>query len=283
MTDVMTWGWLRDVRRDELTAKLNAAADFSRNLLYGVSLLDEMIRLEGKYVTVRGYDQKDGTMNILVDSIQESQDPWINKVQIKELNLTEDYNKINHSIFDDHSVSDGIASIESDWKSLSGYRIAYQYAADNLVNSLRDGFLEPDAMIYPIMFLYRHCLELRVKELYIGMKILHHQEDDIDIRTHDFGKLWKEFRSLLSWNNQTILLDSIEKRIMEFYDLDRKSFNFRYPDLLDGGEIMIQSGGNPALLDLHEVREVFSDLDAVLEEIYLLVDDELTERRVRLW
>lgn len=283
MTDVMTWGWLRDVRRDELTAKLNAAADFSRNLLYGVSLLDEMIRLEGKYVTVRGYDQKDGTMNILVDSIQESQDPWSKKVQIKELNLTEDYNKINHSIFDEHSVSDGIASIESDWNSLSGYRIAYQAAADNLVNSLRDDFLEPDAMIYPIMFLYRHCLELRVKELYIGMKILHRQEDDIDIRTHDFGKLWKEFRSLLNWNSQEVLLDSIEKRIMEFYDLNRKSFNFRYPDLLDGGEILIRSSGNPALLDLHEVGEVFSDLDAVLEEIYLLVDDELMERRVHLW
>lgn len=286
MTDMMTWGWLRDVKRDEMTAKLDAAAEFSRNLLYGVNLVDEMMRLEGKYVIVKGYyqDDEDSTMNILVDSIQESQDPWANEVQLKSINLDEDYSNIEHSIFDEIGGSERVASIESDWNSLSGYRLAYQVAADNLVDSLGDDFMEPDALIYPIMFLYRHCLELRVKEMYLGMKILHRQEADIKMRRHDIRKFWKELRALLelSWKDQTIL-DSVEQRIMEFDDLDKTSFAFRYPDILDGEAIVIRSSQNPTLLDLHAVRGIFSDLDAVLEEINLLIDNELTARRIYLW
>ena len=287
MTDMMAWGWLRDVKRDEMTANLYGTADFIMNLLYGENLVNEMMRLEGRYVTIKGNDIKNENipLKILVDSVQESQDPQSDKVQIKPLHLVEEYNHINRSIFDESDGSERVASVESDWNSLSGYRIAYQSAADKLVESLSDGFLEPDALIYPIMFLYRHCLELRVKELYLGMKILNQQENAIKMRSHDIKKFWKELRTMLEldWKDQATLLDNIEHRIMEFHDLDKKSFAFRYPVLLDGEEIVIRSSESPALLDLHAVGEIFADLDAVLEEIYLLIDDEITARRIHLW
>ena len=164
--------------------------------------------------------------------------------------------------FDDSKMYESITNDEwwdaNQWHSIRDqwYLVAasYKNAADRLVDGLPDGLLmgvDRLYIAYPIMFLYRHCIELDLKALLIDLRELANlkrerynepsQNSRASLPGHPLMESWQLVKDLLlviddevrtndaAFAEANAIYDAIEERIKEFNRIDPKSFNFRYP------------------------------------------------------
>src|SRR4051812_45424815 len=76
------------------------------------------------------------------------------------------------------------------------YVIGYKESADMLVRSVAETGRNADTFVYPITFLYRHYLELRLKDLVqMGQELLD-QAPDVKLN-HRLDILWGSCREIL--------------------------------------------------------------------------------------
>jgi hypothetical protein len=163
---------------------------------------------------------------------------------------------------------DQLFKADSDWRhnahlDLSGkgwgaYAVGYKEAADSLARRFLKNWQGNDTLTYPMVFLYRQYLELRLKEvIMLGQKLL---DEPLDIQkkiigSHSLEDLWKPCREILEilgksglWPEDSVeQLDSVEVLVMEFHGKDPKATNFRYP------VTKASEGGQPTLPFLNRV------------------------------
>ena len=110
-----------------------------------------------------------------------------------------------------------------------GYIEGYRRSADILVNYIQDKMVDQDILIYPIVFLYRHHIELRLKELLKKGRSLLGEEYKKDKR-HDIDSLWRECEKILKRIEPKSKKDlqNIWKIIKDLHKIDKGSTNFRY-------------------------------------------------------
>jgi hypothetical protein len=127
---------------------------------------------------------------------------------------------------------------------LQSYAHAYHEAANSLVQVFRGKAGYSDAEACPIVFLYRHAIELYLKAILLwGEGLVHLQTGDpLDVevlfRTHEFRVLLPPVRrvfEIAGWLEAGKGLPKygtypeIEGVILEFEEIDPRSFAFRYP------------------------------------------------------
>lgn len=112
----------------------------------------------------------------------------------------------------------------SDYPYIRGYFEAAEYLADHFLE------MTQDLAIYPTMFLYRHSIELLLKN------ILYLQEKNLDLTRdkpldkHRLSNIWSKVRPLLKDESlDDMHLNWVEKCISELDSIDSGSFTFRYP------------------------------------------------------
>ena len=198
--------------------------------------------------------------------------------------------------FDDSKLYESIFGENQRWRpgwpGVSAYRppwnngwsdMAYsnKEAADHLVDWLVEE-VQPRPMsgsnlTFPIMSLYRHYLELTLKDIQIQLQEWEHLDNILSGEygdrqdpkyNHQLMDIWKRVRELLYKIDASELAiegvreeidekyDAIEQRIQEFHDIDERSTSFRYP---------VERGGEPALgtpLSNDELLQVKSVVDA---------------------
>lgn len=127
---------------------------------------------------------------------------------------------------------------------LAIYGHAYHEAADRLAKTLaeQNGYSDVDAC--PIVFLYRHSIELYLKAIILwGTAAIQLEAGDkIDtdgyLQTHRFRDLLpmvKRIFEKVGWLNvdrhdiKFGTFEEIEELILKFEEIDQKSFAFRYP------------------------------------------------------
>lgn len=127
------------------------------------------------------------------------------------------------------------------------YMGGYLHAARLLAQSVHLTKKNVDQSVYPIIFLYRHYIELSLKSLIIrgGAACSDFEmtnEDEKNLTNHDLGKLWKIFKPIFCelWSedyfdsgydfgsNFQDLVDGIESYIKQLCAIDKDSFSFRY-------------------------------------------------------
>ena len=111
------------------------------------------------------------------------------------------------------------------------YSEGYKKAAKVLFGFCEGNAFFNNTVVYPIIFLYRHFIELRLKELIVlGYQYLDIHEDFPN--DHSLERLWNKYRSDIvgavdNWDKDD--LDNVERLLREFNQIDPKSFSFRYP------------------------------------------------------
>lgn len=113
------------------------------------------------------------------------------------------------------------------------YADAYKDAADILLDRLldsRDHSL--DRFVYPICFMYRQYIELRLKE--IILKFLPQKQKTAKVRklNHNICCLWYEAKRVLEERykeDDKAILVHVEDYVMQFHEMDESSMSFRYP------------------------------------------------------
>jgi hypothetical protein len=129
------------------------------------------------------------------------------------------------------------------------YASGYKLAGDSLIEE-HAGASSFNVLIYPIVFLYRHYIELRLKQIsiygneYFEEPIITDKEKkEILFKEHKLDKLWELSRKVIEKlfpEEREEKLSSMKKLIDIFIEMDKRSFSFRYP---------IDTSGNPNHLD----------------------------------
>lgn len=106
----------------------------------------------------------------------------------------------------------------------------YRKSADVLVERALDDWREADTLVYPVLFLYRHALELNLKY------IINFYGPHVDVEpvwdTHDFKVLWPRFLEVLHrfGTDDPDRADQVVGGVIaQFGNVDPGSFSHRYP------------------------------------------------------
>lgn len=147
------------------------------------------------------------------------------------------------------------------------YSTGYKEAGDLLIENADNN---TDFLVYPIVFLYRHCIELRLKQISIeGNKLLKTQVftkremNDILFRKHDLDLLWCYSKTIIGKlfpDESEENLSSIKKMIDCFSTMDSTSFKFRYP---------IDTNGKPNHPIDHDTSISFIALKKMMNDLAL--------------
>jgi hypothetical protein len=112
-------------------------------------------------------------------------------------------------------------------------------------------------LIYPILFNYRHALELEIKW------VLNTYGRFADIqnfeRNHNLTQLWKACRQVIEevgGPSQDGSLEAVEHIVLEFHALDPASFAFRYSTDKKGKPVPL-----PQSVDLKNIRDVMEGVE----------------------
>jgi hypothetical protein len=148
-----------------------------------------------------------------------------------------------------------------DWDA---YALGYKTAGDILVQYVIDNNQDQDVLVYPIGFLYRQYLELRLKELVlVGSTLLDRRGDRPN--HHRLVDLWTEARRIIEEvfgdSSSNTHLDEIEDRIKELSHLDPYSDAFRYPEHRTGSPTLREAEH----INLKQLKDVIQGMSLVLD------------------
>ncbi|UII21669.1 hypothetical protein [Fulvivirga ligni] len=178
------------------------------------------------------------------------------------------------SFFIENGDNDEIALLHKAFQEFGGYADSYQSGALCLLDStLSLNKSLRDYNVYPIIFLMRHYIELRLKELIIGINYCRDQTNVFPLH-HNILELWKDFKikyESIGENIDDSRFLVIEGLLKEVNSNDPNSMIFRYP--MDKKGIRTQKLRNINLKNLREtfVRVCFV-LDGIAAQIESYVD-----------
>ncbi len=159
------------------------------------------------------------------------------------------------------SVAASPSSTKEDWYHLMN---GYKDAADFLVAHTAETRGDLRKLGNPIMFLYRHHLELALKDLIRDCRGLL-RRDEIFPKTHRIDELWQVCCGLLHEispgmsDNEEI--QHTTRLLADFQKIDPMSVAFRYPEDKDRNPPVL----GEAAFDLSTVRDVVGKISLLLE------------------
>ncbi len=115
-----------------------------------------------------------------------------------------------------------------------GYIQGYLRTGEILADYINEKGFEQDVLIYPLLFSYRHHIELILKKIIKSGNLL--LEDGTDYHdNHRLTKLWKDSKTIITkvCTNENLekmveIMGKIDPYINELDDIDQRSDAFRY-------------------------------------------------------
>ncbi|MDD6356936.1 MAG: hypothetical protein PUG15_02420 [Bacteroidales bacterium] len=144
-------------------------------------------------------------------------------------------------------------------QSFDGYADKYRDTVELLYEKLDDR-LKKDKAAYPMMFLCRHCIELRLKSIIVELQKLKGEQENIT--GHNLCELWEKLDALYDLSSKDGVYSNAYHLISELHNYDRKSDAFRYPIHNNGTPVQIAE-----FVDLDVFYCTFRKLDIFLEGI----------------
>jgi hypothetical protein len=125
-------------------------------------------------------------------------------------------------------------------------------AAAALIDASEDDRPERQVLIYPILFNYRHAVELAMKWIIVMYGRCSSAEIG-GIEHHDLWQLWKICRQIITEVGADVeAIPVVEQVIKDFHDLDRTALAFHYSQDRKGALIALPDG----LINLENIRDV---------------------------
>jgi hypothetical protein len=152
--------------------------------------------------------------------------------------------------------------IPSGWQ-WDWYADGYKTAADLLVEHVDKTSSDQDILLYPVVFLYRHYVELRLKELLLlSSSYLDEPVAGVPPK-HDLLELWRAVRPKLErvWP-EAEYHDDVGDILRQFCEIDAGSCAFRYPVTRDGTPTLTEADPH---INLGRVKDAITGISSVLD------------------
>jgi hypothetical protein len=162
-----------------------------------------------------------------------------------------------------------VAYVEGQWGSNPDiYALGYREGAELLVAQVLETGYHADALVYPIMFLYRQYVELRMKQVAVAASHLvdHPRPSDKIIGRHELEPLWAHCRTVLAeaGGGPVTDLDNAERTFKQLIWADKGSYAFRYATDKQGNRSLPKDLTG---VDLGHVRQVMAGVGNLLDGI----------------
>jgi hypothetical protein len=177
---------------------------------------------------------------------------------------------------------DRLFRADNDWErsaEFSNHRISrhvdiwdgYMRSGDCLIEECRRNPADRNNLVYPILYCYRHGLELAMKWI-IGMYGRLASVYSADYLDHDLWKLWVACKKVIlevgSDDDSSEVLQAVEQVVKDFHDWDKFSMAFRYSN--DKNGVSLKLPDYPIDLEnikkvMQAVRHFFSGVDGELD------------------
>jgi hypothetical protein len=160
--------------------------------------------------------------------------------------------------------TEALLGADPDW--IIAYALSFKEAADIIVLQVESGSTSPDAVNYPVVFLYRHYLELILKGLIRVGRSLTYEPAAFPI-THQLSKLWAEFRPLIEDvypQGDKVYTDTVEHCVLEMDTIDGGGDASRYGEDRTGQPTFPKE----LLINLTNLRDVMNRVSGFLEGSY---------------
>ena len=142
---------------------------------------------------------------------------------------------------------------------------AYREAANLIVLALAEGQHSwgYDKFFFPVAYLYRHAIELSLKECISYAVQLQLIQNDEELRKvidgHNLYKLWNKLKPGIEYfwsgsDREPVI--AAETVISEFHQLDKSGQEFRYPLTKEGKRSLSSSSAKLHSVDLEQLRDV---------------------------
>lgn len=157
---------------------------------------------------------------------------------------------------------------------IRGYKESADLIIENAISSQRIGTV--DTAVFPAFFLYRQFIELSLKEfiLYFYEGTKEEKITKLSRLNHNLRRMWQEFSKIMPEaedEEQRNTNEVVEKYIFEFAELDKSSFNFRYP-ITKNMDLIFQEEKR---INLRHVQNIMEELS----NFFSGVSDHLYEMR----
>jgi hypothetical protein len=149
------------------------------------------------------------------------------------------------------------------------YLTGFQRAADIIVSAIPilDG--TPDSLFFPVAYLYRHHLELMLKELVsLGIQMGSLKGCESVLESHNLQMLWKNAKQLIMgrWpKSPGEDMRAADHVVMEFHKLDPSGQAFRYARDKKGAPSLVDA---PRVVDLGNLKAVVDGVSSFLDASY---------------
>lgn len=163
-------------------------------------------------------------------------------------------------------------------ENYEGYADKYKYAAEQLHKLSGSCAFDKDSLAYPIMFLARHAIELRLKSILWNLQSCNnksHTENDTITKEHSLVKLWNDIDALYKGEKSKVY-DLAYQKINELNIFDVKSDTFRYPIHTNRQPTSIK-----AFIDIDAFMSTFQKLNRFLEDLESETQEQLDTIKVQ--
>ncbi len=128
----------------------------------------------------------------------------------------------------------------------------YMGAGAALIDACEEHSHERHFLIYPILFNYRHGIELAMKWV-IAQYGPYSTVEIGEIEHHDLWQLWELCKQIIiEVGSESESIAVVEQVIKDFHDLDKSALAFRYSRNKKGALIALPDG----MIDLQNIRDV---------------------------
>jgi hypothetical protein len=167
----------------------------------------------------------------------------------------------------------------------SFFGLAFKEAGDKIIKELSRGedWKNPDRLFLPIAYLYRHGIELKLKNLIrIGMELDLIESDDKvllkELESHKLHQLWNYVRIIVEkfWpEGPKEDINAAGRIIQEFHNIDKSGQNLRYSIDKSGNKT---SEHLPKFVQLTHLQDVINAVFNFLDGCEAGLDHELETR-----
>ncbi|MGA7579331.1 MAG: hypothetical protein ACLQUW_08505 [Desulfobaccales bacterium] len=153
------------------------------------------------------------------------------------------------------------------------YLIGYKDAADILVEYVNKTNNKPDLIVFPIVFLYRHYLELQLKMVIKdGYQLLFMNKDYA--KCHKLDELWNDCKIIIEkiWpGGDKEPVEAMDDYINQFCQVDPTSTEFRYPVRRNGADTL----ENLDYINLSHLSKIMKSIENFIGGIHEAISIEL--------
>jgi hypothetical protein len=176
---------------------------------------------------------------------------------------------MTNSLFSSGEDWQSNAFVNCSHDSIGLYINGYRQAADTLAHKVVESSRDQDILVYPIVFLYRQYIELQLKRILRESRILLYEGNDFP-QHHRIRDLWNDAKGLMKKIIRKVdgrakdyitksNVETIDKIIMDFVEVDPDSFAFRYHKDKDGNN-SLDGVTHINIRNLHDQMDVLTEL-----------------------